>query len=199
MTAPERSNAGIDWSELATWPNVITLARLCCLPLFLYLLFGPGERGIAAWLLAALGATDWVDGWLARILDQKTEFGAMFDPIVDRVLFVAAVPALLIDGSLPLIVGVVILVREVVVSSFALLLRLRRAPRLVVTWEGKTGTFFLLFAVPMFLGAASTLPYAGVLEPLAWLFTIPGLAYGWYAAVFQYLPATRASLASQGQ
>ncbi|MEM7337527.1 MAG: CDP-alcohol phosphatidyltransferase family protein [Actinomycetota bacterium] len=199
MTTSEQTAGGVDWSQLATWPNLVTLLRLCCLPLFLYLLFGPEERGMAAWLLAGLGATDWVDGWLARILDQKTEFGAMFDPIVDRLLFVAAVPALLIDGSLPLLVGAVILLREALVSSFAVALRLRGASRLVVTWEGKTGTFFLLFAVPMFLGAASTLPYAGVLEPLAWLFTIPGLAYGWYAALFQYLPATRASLASQAQ
>jgi hypothetical protein len=68
------------------------------------------------------------------------------------------------------------------------------AERFDVTWEGKTGTFLLMFAVPMFLGAESTLSYAPILAWLAWLFAVPGLAYGWYAALFQYVPAGRRAL-----
>ena len=49
-----------------TWPNFITLIRLSCLPVFLWLLLGRDDRAAAAWLLLALGATDWVDGWVAR-------------------------------------------------------------------------------------------------------------------------------------
>ena len=52
--------------RIVTLPNVVSLARLCCIPLFLYLLFGRDNRAAAAWLLGALGMTDWVDGYLAR-------------------------------------------------------------------------------------------------------------------------------------
>lgn len=174
-------------SEILTWPNLITLIRLLCIPLFLWLLFAAQNRAAAAWLLAALGSTDWVDGWLARRLGQATEFGAMFDPVVDRLLFFVAIPSLMIDGSAPLVVGGLVLGREAVVSLIALVLSVRGAERLQVTWEGKTGTFFLMFAFPMFLGAASTLSYAFVLGWLAWFFAVPGLAYSWYSALGQYL------------
>jgi hypothetical protein len=63
-----------------------------------------------------------------------------------------------------------------------------------VTWEGKTAAFLLMFAVPMFLGEASTLSYAPVLGVLAWVFAVPGIAYGWYSALVQYLPALWAVL-----
>jgi len=58
---PEASDAG--W---LTWPNLITVIRLALLPLFFWLLFGTDHRAVAAWLLAALGATDWIDGFVAR-------------------------------------------------------------------------------------------------------------------------------------
>ncbi|MDH3680582.1 MAG: CDP-alcohol phosphatidyltransferase family protein [Acidimicrobiia bacterium] len=186
-------------SELVTWPNLITLVRLCCIPVFVWLLFAQEHRAAAAWLLAALGSTDWVDGWLARRLDQMTDFGAMFDPVVDRLLFFVAIPSLLIDGSVPLVVAAGVLVREAVVAAFAIALAAASDERLVVTWEGKTGTFLLMFAFPMFLGAASTLSYAPLLAWLAWLFAVPGLGYSWYSALFQYLPFVRAELASSGK
>ena len=85
-----RHGSGQRWrrTRYLTMPNAFTLVRLCCIPLFLYLLFGRDNRAGAAWLLGGLGATDWVDGWLARRLDQTSEFGKMFDPTVDRLLFI---------------------------------------------------------------------------------------------------------------
>lgn len=183
-------------SEILTWPNLITLLRLVCIPVFVWLLFGRENRAAAAWLLAVLGSTDWVDGWLARKLDQSTDFGAMFDPIVDRLLFFVAIPSLLVDGSVPLVIAVGVLAREALVALFALTLAGSGAERLVVTWEGKTGTFLLMFAFPMFLGAASTLSYAPVLGVLAWVFAVPGLGYSWYTALAQYLPVVRRVIGS---
>ena len=196
MNSPGAESPGLSFSasQVLTWPNLFTLARLLSIPVFLWLLFSRENRAAAAWLLGALGSTDWVDGWLARRLDQATELGAMFDPIVDRLLFFVAVPSLIIDGSVPLVVAGLVLGREALVSVFALLLTIKGAERLQVTWEGKSGTFFLMFAFPMFLGASSTLSYAGALAWLAWLFAVPGLAYSWYSAVFQYLPATRRAI-----
>jgi cardiolipin synthase len=184
-------------AEILTWPNLITFIRLVCIPLFVWLLFGRENRAAAAWLLAILGSTDWVDGWLARKLDQGTDFGAMFDPIVDRLMFFVAIPCLIIDGSVPLVVAVGVLAREALVAVFALILAGAGAERLVVTWEGKTGTFLLMFAFPMFLGAASTLSYAPLLGVLAWLFAIPGLGYSWFAALGQYLPVVRRVVAGR--
>ncbi|HEX3947629.1 MAG TPA: CDP-alcohol phosphatidyltransferase family protein, partial [Acidimicrobiales bacterium] len=55
---------GLD--RVLTVPNLVTLVRLLCIPLFLWLLFGAGRQTAAAILLGVLGATDWVDGFLAR-------------------------------------------------------------------------------------------------------------------------------------
>lgn len=153
----------------------------------MYLLFGRENRAAAAWTLGALGATDWVDGWLARKFDQATTLGAIFDPTVDRLLFFVAVPSLVIDGSVPLVVAITALARELVTTLIAGLLALR-GERLNVTFEGKSGAFFLMFAFPMFLGAESTLSYAPILAVLAWICLVPGLLYGWYSTLFQYLP-----------
>lgn len=178
-----------DWRPW-TVPNLVTLVRLLCIPVFLWLLFAADERGAAAWLLAVLGSTDWVDGWIARRFDQTSEFGKVFDPAVDRLLFLVAVPALILAGAIPLVVSVLALVREGLVVLMAATVALLRLERFPVTWEGKTGTFLLMFAFPLFLGADSDLSYAELLGPLAWLFAVPGLGYSWYALLAQYLPTT---------
>ncbi len=178
-------------ANLMTWPNLITLVRLLCIPVFVWLLFGPERRASAAWLLAALGSTDWVDGWVARRFDQTSEFGRLFDPAVDRLMFVVAIPAIVIDGSMELWLAVLILAREVALAIIAIGLQAKGIEAMTVTWEGKTGAFLLMFAIPMFLGAASTLSYADILGWLAWVFAVPGIAYSWYSLIFQYVPEAR--------
>ena len=96
--------------------TLFTLVRLLCLPIFLYLLFGRDNQAAAAWMLGALGATDWVDGYLARRLDQVSEFGKVFDPTVDRLLFIVAITAIIIDGSMPIWFAVAVLAREILVG-----------------------------------------------------------------------------------
>lgn len=184
-----------DWrAEILTWPNLITVVRLACLPVFLWLLFARENRAAAAWLLAALGSTDWVDGWIARRYDQVSELGKLLDPTVDRLLFLVTVPAILIDGSVPLVVAVLAVFREALVAVVAITLGALGARRIDVTKEGKTGTFLLLFAFPLFLGSESTLSYAPLLAVLAWLFAVPGLVYSYIAAA-QYVPRARSALA----
>ncbi len=180
-------------ADLLTWPNLITFVRLLCIPLFLWLLFGRENRAAAAWLLGGLGATDWVDGWLARRFDMTSEFGRLFDPTVDRLMFFVAIPAIVIDGSVPLIVAVLALAREALVAVIAVASVAVGGGTLDVTWEGKVAAFALMFAFPMFLGAESTLSYAPVLAVTAWICAVPGLFYGYYSLAFQYLPAFRES------
>src|SRR6476646_10481687 len=67
--------------RVLTIPNLITAGRLACIPIFVYLLFGRDNRAAAAWLLAVLGMTDWVDGWAARRLGQVSQLGKVLDPL----------------------------------------------------------------------------------------------------------------------
>jgi cardiolipin synthase len=174
-----------------TVPNVVTLVRLLCLPLFLYLLFGRDNRAAAAWLLGGLGATDWVDGFLARRLGQVSEFGKMFDPTVDRLLFVVGIGGIIIDESAPLWFALAVLVREVAVGgTIALATLVHKMPRFDVTWWGKTATFLLMFAFPGFLMGHSDFPGADGFTVAAWIFAIPGLLLSYYTGI-AYIPLIR--------
>ncbi|MCC6436062.1 MAG: CDP-alcohol phosphatidyltransferase family protein [Acidimicrobiales bacterium] len=177
-----------------TVPNAISFLRLLCVPLFLVLLFGREHRAAAAWLLGILGMTDWVDGYLARRLGQVSELGKMLDPIADRLALVVGIGSILWVGAAPGWVAVAALAREVGVSLAVLVLGALGAKRLEVTWWGKTGTFLLYFAFPMWLGGTSTLSYAPALEVGAWFFALPGLAAAYFAA-YQYAAASRQALA----
>ncbi|HBL08339.1 MAG TPA: hypothetical protein DDZ64_04475, partial [Acidimicrobiaceae bacterium] len=89
------------WSGVLTVPNLISLGRLACIPWFVWILFEAGNRTDAALLLGALGATDWIDGWVARRFDQVSDVGRVLDPTADRLLLLVALVAMLIDGSVP--------------------------------------------------------------------------------------------------
>jgi cardiolipin synthase (CMP-forming) len=180
--------------RVLTLPNVITLVRLACLPVFLWLLFGQENRAAAAWLLAALGATDWVDGYLARRMHQVSELGKILDPVADRLLFLVGAGGILVDGSVPVWFAVVVLVRETLVGGTTIVLGALGARRIDVTWFGKAGTFMLMVAFPFFLASHSTLGWADTAEVLAWVFGLPGLALSLYAAVL-YVPLARRALA----
>lgn len=180
-------------SRVLTIPNVISLLRLLCLPLFLWLLFSKDDRVAAAYLLGALGASDWVDGYIARRFNQISELGKLLDPVADRLLFIVGVGAIVIDGSAPLWVGLVLLVREALVSIVAIVIGILGARRIDVTWWGKTGTFLLMVAFPLFLVGASTESWREIATALAWMTVVPGLAIHWYSAS-TYVPAARIAL-----
>lgn len=188
---PETSRTG--WAGVWTLPNLITVVRLGCIPWFLWLLVSQDNRTAAALLLGALGATDWVDGWIARRFDQVSEVGKVLDPTADRLLLVVALVAIVDDGSIPIWFAVLVLVREVLIGLAALLLLMVGVRRIDVTWWGKTGTFALLWAVPCFLAGQSTIGAAWTFEAMAWIFGIPGLAIAWFAA-WGYVPVARSAI-----
>jgi cardiolipin synthase len=177
-----------------TAPNVFTLLRLCCIPLFWYLLFGRADRAAAAWLLGGLGATDWVDGWLARRFNQVSEFGKIFDPTADRLLFIVAVTGIIIDRSAPLWFAVAVIAREVVFGgTVAVCTVVFHMKRFDVTWWGKMATFLLMFALPGFMLGASGIYLHTWFQVASWFLGAPGLAISYYTAV-TYIPTIRASL-----
>ncbi|NND75273.1 MAG: CDP-alcohol phosphatidyltransferase family protein [Ilumatobacter sp.] len=184
------------FDDLWTVPNLFTLARLCCLPLFLWLLFGQDNRAGAAWLLTALGATDWVDGYIARRFDQVSEFGKIFDPTVDRLFFFVAIIAIIIDDSIPLWFALAVLLREVIVGATMAIATLFFAmQRFDVTWLGKAATFLLMGAVPSFLISHGDVWESDFFGVLAWVIGIPGLVLSYWTAI-AYIPNIRAGLAS---
>jgi cardiolipin synthase len=182
--------------RVLTVPNVITVVRLLCVPLFVWLLFDADERVAAFLLLGALGATDWVDGYVARRFDQGSDLGKVLDPTADRVLLLVATVSLTIDGAVPAWLGIAVLVREVVISVATLALAAAGARRIEVQWVGKAGTFALMFAFPGFLWLSAISPSTGyydLLEVATWIVAIVGLALSYYAAL-RYVPLARRAL-----
>ncbi len=179
-------------------PNLFTLLRLLCLPLFLYVLFGRDNPVGAALLLGGLSATDWVDGYLARRLGQVSEFGKVFDPTVDRLLFIVAITAIIIDGAIPLWFAIAVLAREVLVGMMMVIATLvYKIPRIDVTYLGKVATALLMFAVPGFLIGSSGESYAGLFQTAAWILGVPGLILSWWTGI-AYIPQVRRSIAAGG-
>ncbi len=177
-------------------PNAITLVRLLLLPVFLYVLFGLENRAAASVMLGLLGATDWVDGYLARRLGQVSEFGKVFDPTVDRLLFLVATTAILIDGSIPVWFALAVLAREILVGlMMAIATLVFKMPRIDVTYWGKLATFLLMFAVPGFLMGNSDTVVAEWFELLSWIVGVPGLILSYWTAI-AYIPEVRRSVAA---
>lgn len=192
----EHTDAALSSHRFLTLPNLFTLLRLCCIPVFLWLLFGKDSVVGAALLLGGLGATDWVDGWLARRFDQVSEFGKMFDPTADRLLFIVGITAIIIDGSAPGWFCWAVIAREVIVGGTVAVATLGwRMARFDVTWWGKTATFLLMFAFPGFMLGTADFGLAPAFGVAAWLVGIPGLVLSWYTG-FAYIPTIRAALRS---
>jgi len=191
-------DAGVEvrTDRILTIPNVVSLVRLCCIPLFLWLLFGKEDRSSAAYLLAVLGATDWVDGYVARHFGQVSTLGKVLDPVADRLLLLVAVVCIAIDGSVPVGVAALTLGREGLVAVTALVLAALGARRIDVSWFGKAGTFGQMVAYPLFLVSGAPVAWADAARTLAWVAVVPALVLS-YVALAAYVPVARAALASR--
>ncbi len=184
--------------RVLTVPNVITVVRLACIPIFSWLLFVQENRLAAGSLLGALGATDWVDGYIARHFDQVSDLGKVLDPTADRLLFIVCVGAIIIDGSAPLVFSILVVVREVIVGGSLVVLTALGMKRFDVSWWGKAGTFGLMVTFPIFLfAAAGDGGFNDFCWVVAWLVGIPSLILSYYAA-FTYIPVMRRAL-SEGR
>lgn len=179
--------------RVLTIPNLITVVRLCLLPVFLWLLFGRDDRASAAWLLAGLGTTDFFDGYIARHFNQVSNIGKILDPVADRLLFFIGVGGIAVDGSIPAWFAATVLVREVLVAGATLALAAMGVRRIDVTWFGKAYTLLLMIAFPLFLASHSTLGWHEGGGTAAWAFGIPGLVLAWYSAAL-YIPISRRAL-----
>lgn len=191
MGAPGTGGAQVD--RVLTVPNAVTLVRLACIPVFVWLLFGAHCQTAAAILLGGLGATDWVDGYLARHLHQVSTLGKVLDPVADRLLVATAVISVIVVGGVPVWFGVATIAREVLVAGTTVALAALGARRIDVLWAGKAGTFGLMFAYPAFLLSHGLSSWQAPFHAFAWVAGAAGLALGWIAAVL-YVPEARRAL-----
>jgi cardiolipin synthase (CMP-forming) len=190
--APDQSEAA-DTSRILTIPNVMSLIRLLCIPLFLYLLFGRDNRAGAAWLLGGLGATDWIDGYIARHFNQVSDLGKILDPTADRMMFIVALGGMIIDHAGPVWFYWLVLARETLFGATVLTATIAGMKRFDVTYWGKLATFLLMFALPGLLIGASDLGAHEGFRIAAWILGVPGIILSYYTAV-AYVPVLRTNL-----
>jgi cardiolipin synthase len=173
--------------RLLTIPNLLSVLRLAGVPLFLYLLLGPRADGWALLVLVCAGLSDWLDGKLARWLNQMSNLGALLDPAADRLYVFCTLLAFVIRDIVPLWIALVLVGREVVVGICLLVLRGRGWGPFEVTYLGKAATFNLLYAFPLLLLAQGDSGWAQVAQPFAYAFTVWGGAlYLWSALLYVY-------------
>jgi cardiolipin synthase len=176
--APERD-------RIWTIPNGLSVLRLLGVPLFLYLLLGPHKNAWALVILALSGFTDWLDGVLARKLNQMSSFGALLDPLADRLYILATLVGLVLRHVIPLWLAIVIVGRDVVVGLALPALRRAGYGPPAVHYLGKAATFCLLYAFPLLLITIYSGPVPDVVRPVAWAFTIWGTAlYLWSGVIY---------------
>jgi cardiolipin synthase len=168
--------------QILTIPNALSLLRLAGVPVFLWLVLGPHRDGIALLILVASGLTDYLDGKLARLLNQSSKLGALLDPTADRLYIASTVIALTIRDIIPLWLLIVLVARDVVLLAFGpVLLRMGYGIALPVHFLGKAATFNLLYAFPLLLATTGDNWFATASRPFAWAFVIWGTALYWWA------------------
>ncbi len=169
-----------------TIPNLISLTRLAGVPVFLWLVLGVRSQAgdwYALGILAAAGFSDWLDGKVARALNQQSRLGELLDPAADRLYIVSTVIALAVRAIIGWWLVAVLAVRELVLGVVLLALRRRGYGPLHVSFVGKAATMSLLYAFPLlFLGSHHT-SYALVARVFGWAFALWGSGLYWWAAV----------------
>jgi cardiolipin synthase len=180
--------------RVLTIPNAISAARLAGVPVFLWLVLGPRTATADYWavaLLIAAGLSDWLDGKIARALNQSSRLGQILDPAADRLYIAATIVALAVRGIIPWWLVGLLALRELLVGAALAVLR-RRAGfgTLQVSLVGKAATLCLLYAFPLlFLGDHPG--WGGTLaRVIGWAFAIWGTVLYWWAAML-YLAQAR--------
>jgi len=185
---------GADLDRVVTIPNALSVARLVGVPVFLWLVLGPHADAWAVALLIASAATDWLDGKLARALNQQSRLGEALDPAADRLYIGATLVALAVRGIIPWWLFALLVVRELVVAGALGLLKRRMGfGTLQVSFAGKTATLCLLYAFPLLLLGTYAGTWAEIARIIGWAFAVWGTALYWWAAAL-YLTQTRALL-----
>ena len=169
--------------RILTIPNALSFVRLLLVPVFLWLVLGPKYDELALAVLMVSGITDYLDGKLARRLNQTSKIGAILDPVADRFFILAVVIGLGYRDIIPWWLAVILPLRDVFLFSLVPFLRTRGYSSLPVHFLGKAATASLLYAFPLLLLGDATGTVADLANVFGWAFTIWGVALYWWGGV----------------
>jgi cardiolipin synthase (CMP-forming) len=185
-------------SAVWTVPNAVSALRLLGVPLFLWLVLGPKADVLALVLLMVSGFTDWLDGYLARRLNQTSKLGEILDPVADRLYILAVVVGLAVRDIIPWWVALILPARDAFLWCLVPFLRTRGYSALPVHFLGKAATFNLLYAFPLlFIGDGSG-SVATLGKMFGWAFAIWGIGLYWWAGLL-YAWQVRKLMADRGR
>jgi cardiolipin synthase (CMP-forming) len=167
-----------------TIPNLISFARLIGVPVFLYLFLVVHADVAALVVLVVGGSSDWVDGYLARRLNQVSRLGELMDPFADRLYIFATLVAFTVREIVPWQFTVAIVLRDVLLSLCLLVLRRYGYGPPPVHYIGKTATFILLAAFPALLLVSANPALATFWYAFGWAMAWWGIVLYWIAGLF---------------
>jgi cardiolipin synthase len=170
-------------NRIWTVPNILSFIRLLGIPLFLWLVLVEQADVWAFVVLVLASASDWLDGALARALNQTSKLGALLDPLADRLYIAATIIGLALRGIIPWWLVLTLALRDVMLVLLLPALRRRGLFALPVTLLGKAATFCLLWGFPALLlgsvgGAIGTF---GLI--CGWAFSLWCTALYWWAGL----------------
>ena len=173
-----------DTERVLTVPNILSFIRLLGVPLFLWLLL---ERHSDIWavvVLAVGGATDWLDGYLARKWNQRSRVGQVLDPMADRLYILATLVGLALRSIVPWWLVLLLAARDVLMATTIWpALRRRGFASLPVHFLGKAATFALLYGFPLVLLGIGDQPWHTVARVVGWACVIWGAGLYWWSGL----------------
>lgn len=171
--------------EVVNVPNLLSFLRIALVPVFLWLLLDEFFLAAIA-VLAFAGLTDFLDGYLARKLNQTTKLGKMLDPVADRLYIFATLLALSATGYVPWWLAGLVILRDLLMLVSLPVLAGVGYKSLPVHYLGKASTFALLYSFPLLLMGKIFTDAAFIITPIAWAFALWGVALYWWSG-FVYL------------
>jgi len=140
-------------------PNVITLSRIIMIPFIVGIFYFPDDmvsfsakNVVATTIFIFAAVTDWLDGYLARRLNQMSAFGAFLDPVADKLFVVGALIVLLFLGRVDPLVALIIIGREIAISALReWMAKVGQAKSVAVAFIGKLKTVVQMVAIPLLL------------------------------------------------
>lgn len=169
-------------SRVWTIPNVLSFFRLALVPVFLAFVIA-GEDALALLVLVVSSITDFLDGWLARKLNQVSRLGQLLDPAADRLYIFAALVGLAWREVIPWWLVAVIVARDVMLAVLGVILANHGYGPLPVHHLGKVATFCLFWALPLLMLGEAFDPLAPYSLPLGWAFALWGAFLYWWAGI----------------
>lgn len=172
-------------SRIFTVANAVSVIRLMAIPVFLWLVIE--DRLLIAFILLVVAVlTDFVDGMIARRMNEITKLGQFLDPFADRLFIAATVIALAIQDVVPWWFVIAVMLRDALLGIGGVVMARYGAATLPVKWWGKVATFAMLVVLPLFLLGAVFPEVGEITTPIAWVLALATVVLYWLVG-FSYL------------